>query len=248
MKTFYLIIDPPQEAAINMSTDLVLLKLVSAGKLPPILRIYSWYPTAATIGYFQIISDEINEAAADNCGVKVIRRITGGGAVLHDNEITYSFIAPQNIFPHDVMTSFEKICTPIIRSLKQYSANAAFSGINDICVSGRKISGNAQTRRYGSMLQHGTIIIDADIQKMFSILTPPPEKFRTGKKLISLKELSINPDNLINQIVFEFQNEFECTFENYTTDNIVRNDIKYFADNLFRKEEWNLKRISNGLL
>src|SRR5437762_10599338 len=76
----------------NMALDEVLMKSVSNNADTPTLRLYGWFPTAVSIGYFQSMDQEIDVENCKKTGVDVVRRMTGGGAVLHDSELTYSFI------------------------------------------------------------------------------------------------------------------------------------------------------------
>jgi lipoate-protein ligase A len=153
----------------------------------PTLRFYGWEPPAVTIGYFQGIGQEVDLDKCAQMGVDVVRRLTGGGAVFHEHELTYSFIAPEESFvARDILKSYGQICGFIIGGLRKLGLEAEFKPVNDIIVNGKKISGNAQTRRGGMILQHGTIILSLDAKKMFSVLKVPDEKIRD--KMISAVE------------------------------------------------------------
>lgn len=144
------------------------------------IRLYRWRPSAVSVGYFQSVDDEVDLEACKKLGVDVIRRISGGGAVFHDyeGEITYSLVTPESDprIPADISESYELICRGIIEGMRLLGLKAEFKPINDILVGGRKISGNAQTRRYGSVLQHGTILVDFDAKTMFTVLRVSKEK------------------------------------------------------------------------
>jgi len=172
-----------KSAAMNMAIDEVLML---SGK--PTLRFYDWDPPAVSIGYFQGIEQEVDLCRAKAEGVDVVRRLTGGGAVFHDKELTYSFIVPESmgLVSRNILESYGQICGFIIDGLRSFNINAEFKPINDIIVNGKKISGNAQTRRDGMVLQHGTILLDVDVKRMFSILKVPDEKIRD--KMISAAE------------------------------------------------------------
>ncbi|MDE1860080.1 MAG: lipoate--protein ligase family protein, partial [Candidatus Micrarchaeota archaeon] len=144
----------------------------------PTMRFYRWDPSAVSIGRFQSMKKEVNTDTCKELGVEWVRRITGGGAVYHDlnGEITYSIIAPEGMFPKGIRESYSFICGWIIKGLKGLGIEAQFVPINDIIVEGKKISGNAQTRRKGILLQHGTILYDLDVKKMFSLLNVSKEK------------------------------------------------------------------------
>ncbi|MEK6821520.1 MAG: biotin/lipoate A/B protein ligase family protein, partial [archaeon] len=131
----------------------------------------------------------VNVEACRKQGVDIVRRRTGGGAVYHDykGEITYSVIAPAYLFPDPIIESYQHVANWIISGLKTLNVNAEFVPINDLVVNGRKISGNAQTRK-GTILQmHGTILFDVDVDTMFSLLNVPDEKMK-DKVIQNVKE------------------------------------------------------------
>jgi lipoate---protein ligase len=155
----------------------------------PTIRFWRWQPSAVSIGYFQSIDDEVNLEACKELGIDVVRRRTGGGAVYHDytGEITYSIIGPESMFAKGIRDSYREICGSIINGLQTLGIKADFVPINDILVGGKKISGNAQTRRNGILLQHGTVLYNLDVQKMFSLLKISQEKI-SDKMIKSVEE------------------------------------------------------------
>lgn len=188
------------DAPMNMALDEAALESISARDVLPTIRFYRWQPSAVSIGYFQSLADEVAIDKCKEAGVDVVRRRTGGGAVYHDynGEITYSVIAPETMFPKGIIDSYHEICGWIIDSLGMLGVQADFKPINDIvmaegtvgpsgeAVGGKKISGNAQTRRKGILLQHGTILYTVDVRKMFSLLKVGQEKI--ADKLIAAVE------------------------------------------------------------
>jgi len=166
--------------ALNMGTDEALISSVAEGTSPPTLRLYRWSPPCVTIGYFQSMEAEVDLAACASAKVDAVRRLTGGGAVFHDEEITYSLVAPLGhpLAPDDILESYRLICAGIVAGLGLLGAKASFVPINDIAVNGKKVSGNAQTRRRGCLLQHGTVLLGLDARRMFSVLRVPSEKLR----------------------------------------------------------------------
>jgi lipoate---protein ligase len=176
------------DACMNMAIDEAVSELVAAGG-PPTIRFYGWKPSAVSIGYFQSLENEVDLKRCGELGVDFIRRRTGGGAVYHDNlgEITYSVIGREELFPKDIIASYRLICGWICDSLSLMGIDAEFRPINDITAGGKKISGNAQTRRGGILLQHGTILHSVDVDRMFSVLKVSDEKIR-DKMISSVKE------------------------------------------------------------
>lgn len=174
----------------NMAIDEAVLRHVVEGQSPCTLRFYGWLPSAVSIGYFQSVAQEVDEDVCRKKGVDVIRRLTGGGAVYHDNagEITYSLAIPEKYpgMPRKVLDSYGMLCAGLVRGFAHLGMRAEFKPINDIIVNGKKISGNAQTRRFGGILQHGTLLCQVDPHLMFSLLQVPTEKIRD--KLIARVE------------------------------------------------------------
>ncbi len=184
------------DAYWNMALDEAILMLCAEGKVPETLRVYTWKPSAVSIGYFQSLKQEVDLDACRSLGVDVVRRITGGGAVYHEcgGELTYSLVAGEDTlkakrFFEDIQGSYRVICEAVVEGLKKIGIRAEFKPINDIIVNGKKISGNAQTRRRGVILQHGTILLKTDIPTMFKVL-------KVSKEKISDKEIKVVEDRV----------------------------------------------------
>jgi lipoate-protein ligase A len=154
-----------------MGLDEALLESASAGGLPA-LRFYGWNPPAVSIGYFQKLPETVDIAACRAHGVDVVRRISGGGAVFHQAEITYSIILSVT----DGTPSFERICGAVMEGLAVLGISSRFRPVNDIYAGDKKISGNARISRGGRLLQHGTVLLDTDPGLMFTLLKIPGEK------------------------------------------------------------------------
>ncbi len=178
-----------RDAATNMAIDEAVAEAVGSRESQPTIRFYQWQPSAVSIGYFQSLEEEVDLGACKRYDINFVRRRTGGGAVYHDlaGEITYSVIAPESMFPKDIIASYRVICGWLIDGLAPLGIRAEFKPINDITVGGKKISGNAQTRRGGVLLQHGTLLYDVDVRKMFSLLKVPDEKIR-DKMIAAVEE------------------------------------------------------------
>ena len=178
MDQWRLITDPPLSGACNMAADYALLLSVAEVSSPPVLRFYSWSIPAVTIGYFQDAGTEADLTHCERSGIDVIRRVTGGGAVFHEHEITYSMVFPEShpFAGSDILDSYSRNLIPFIAALSSFGLDAKHAPVNDIEIGSRKVSGNAQIRRKGAVLQHGTILLDIDREKAFRCLTVPAEK------------------------------------------------------------------------
>jgi lipoate---protein ligase len=224
-----------------MALDQVLMSKVD--DCTPVLRLYGWKPAAVSIGYFQSIEQEVDIKKCEDLGIDVVRRITGGGAVLHEQEVTYSFIT--KIFPANIRESYRVICEPVVMCLKSLGFDAKFSPLNDITVKNKKVSGNAQTRRENVLLQHGTILLDIDVDKMFSVLKVPSEKIK-DKAIQDVKErvmgLKSSFDEVANQLWQSFGRSFkaEVFSDKARTDEII--EAKILQKYKYSTYEWNYKR------
>jgi lipoate---protein ligase len=152
---------------------------------------FFWMPKKSIIlGYFQKAEIELNlERCKD---YTITRRISGGGIAFSDDrcrQINYGVVGTidNDRFPLDIIASYKQICGVLIDTLIDYGLNAAFRPINDVIVDAKKISGNAQTRWEGKLLQNGTLLLDFDIEEMLAISNIPKEKFM-DKKIASVRE------------------------------------------------------------
>lgn len=152
---------------------------------------FFWTPKKSIIlGYFQKADIELNlEQCKD---YTITRRISGGGIAFSDDrcrQINYGVVGTidNDLFPLDIIESYKQVCGVLIDTLIHYDLNAAFRPINDVVVDNKKISGNAQTRWEGKLLQNGTLLLDFDIEEMLRISNIPKEKF-IDKKIASIRE------------------------------------------------------------
>jgi lipoate---protein ligase len=228
-------------AALNMAIDEVLIENIGDA---PILRIYGWRPAAVSIGYFQSIREEVDLEKCSKIGVDVVRRLTGGGAVLHETELTYSFITKQ--YPQNIMESYRWICETIVISIKRLGFDASFVPLNDIVVKGKKVSGSAQTRRNGVLLQHGTLLLDVDVDKMFCILKVPSEKFK-DKIIKDVKErvtslAGTTFEEMASSLKTSFATKFDAKLLADTMSTEEINHANWLAERKYNSREWNRRR------
>ena len=106
---------------MNMAIDEAILMARLAGLVPNTLRFYKWKPSAVSIGRFQEVNSEVNVGNCRNHGVDIVRRITGGGAVYHDQqgEITYSVIVdPRDLRSVDIVSTYNIICNGVVEAIR----------------------------------------------------------------------------------------------------------------------------------
>lgn len=174
----------PNIGVYNMAIDEELLAQAQAGETTPVLRFYAWCPPAVSLGRFQKSETAVNTKVCKERGIDIVRRITGGRAVLHDCELTYSIISRTDnpLFPSDVHGTYKIIAAGLLSGFKNLGIQAEmvsrssrhaalvkkdignFSCFSspawyEIIVNGKKIVGSAQRRVTGAFLQHGSILM-----------------------------------------------------------------------------------------
>jgi lipoate-protein ligase A len=233
---------------MNMAIDEALSESVAIGA-DPTIRFYKWKPSAVSLGYFQSMDDVVDKESCIRQKVDIVRRRTGGGAVFHweDGEITYSVIAPLGMFPKNIIESYREICGYVIKGLKNLDIDAQFAPINDILVDGKKISGNAQTRRNSVLLQHGTVLHDVDVHKMFSLLKVPDEKIKDKmiqsvmERVTSIQSFKkIAQEDTYKALLKGFCEEKEYEFQELTEKELDR--AIELAGSRYCSDKWNFMR------
>ncbi|MFW9808557.1 MAG: biotin/lipoate A/B protein ligase family protein [Candidatus Thorarchaeota archaeon] len=243
------------DAYTNMAIDESIMLAMKDGEAQPTLRLYRWNPSAVSIGTFQSMADEVDIEFCRSNNVDYIRRITGGGAVYHDyeGEITYSIIMPRRhrLSPDDILESYRLLCGGIVQALKILGIEGEFKPINDVNAGGKKVSGNAMTRRHGCALQHGTILLDLDVALMFNILKVPQEKI--SDKMISdvkervtsirdLLERDVKIEELRKALMVGFSEALDITLIHDSLSESELKSTKRLAKERYATDEWNFSR------
>jgi lipoate-protein ligase A len=192
-----LMIDPPASGSWNMAVDDALLEAAQEDGYLPTLRLYSWNPPCLSLGHAQHIR-EVDLVALKKMGWDLVRRPTGGRAILHIDELTYSITgnAEQPILHGGILESYQRISRAFIQMLQRYSldprsreeSQQAKSQVEPVCfeipsnyeitVAGKKIIGSAQARRKNAILQHGAIPLTGDISRIIKVLSYTDEDTR----------------------------------------------------------------------
>lgn len=222
----------------NLAADEYFLNHI--GKDEILLHIYINAP-AVIIGKNQNAWRECNLKAMEADGVKLVRRISGGGAVYHDlGNVNFSFIAHRDIY--DVPRQMNVI----LRAVRELGISAEFSGRNDLLAEGRKFSGNAFCVRGEGRQHHGTLLLSADLSKLPGYLNVSDEKLRSKgvssvrSRVCNLCEFNaqITSDGMIEALKKGFAQEYGA-FENWELDAAARQEI----ESLYEKQsswQWRL--------
>jgi lipoate-protein ligase A len=189
-----------------MAIDEAILIGVGGGHSPPTLRFYGWKPAALSIGYFQKAEDEVDLHELRRRGLGFVRRPTGGRAVLHDNELTYSVIVPESHpgMPASVGDACRLLNRGLACGLRRLGIDARPAGLPDggkrpvspaasaacfdspssyeLVAGGRKIAGSAQMRQRGAILQHGSVPFELDADLLYAVLRFSSERIRDRMK------------------------------------------------------------------
>lgn len=187
--------DAPRSGAANMAVDQAIAEACAAGTSLPTVRFYRWKPPTVSLGRLQPISD-IDEARTTALGYEIVRRPTGGRAILHTDEFTYSVAAAMQhpLMRGGVMDAYLRISNALLAGLRQLGAPAdkapgdvrVSADVSAVCfevpsayeitVGSRKLMGSAQSRRAGYVLQHGSLPLVGDITRLIDVLALPAEE------------------------------------------------------------------------
>lgn len=197
--TWRLILDPPAAGPWNMAVDEALLEAAGTGKAPTTLRLYAWDPACLSLGFAQPAADVDLPALAEN-GWQLVRRPTGGRAILHTDELTYAVIGPagEPLLTGTVLESYARLSQALLAALnrlglparadRDHPSSSPPSSNGPVCfevpshyeitANGKKLIGSAQARRAGGVLQHGTLPLTGDLARITRALHFPDENLR----------------------------------------------------------------------
>ena len=205
------ILDGARDPRVNMAIDEAILRM-RPGTGVDTLRIYTWLPTGVSIGRSQDPHKAVNIREAERRGYPLVRRPTGGRALLHSStgEVTYSIVLSSNtpLYKLDVATSAAKIAEGVAEAARLLGLDARVGGYrglggeelcyltegaSDVTVEGKKISGSAQVRTGEALLQHGTLLLDFDPREWVAVINTsmPPEEL--ASRVAGLRQLGLNP-------------------------------------------------------
>lgn len=254
MKKWRVIVSGAMEPEENMGIDYVLWQSTSWCESPPTLRFYQWSPSAVSLGYNQSPHNVINTDFCKERNIPIVRRPTGGSAIFHDIELTYSFSSNIKAYPAFVLplSSYIALCRGIIKGLDFLGIKAEIRGFSegkepsyttrdcfslssrhDIVADGRKLVGSAQRRNKYAFLQHGSILIDIKREVWDNIFVESVD----FSKIITLKDLcikDISVDTLITNIINGFKETFGVSFE----------ESGLTEEEKRKKDEWKRETIS----
>jgi len=206
MNTWRLLLTPPARGAWNMAVDEAVLENIGRGESLPTLRLYAWEPACLSLGHAQPFAD-VDTARLRELGWEVVRRATGGRAILHTDELTYSVIgsAEEPLLTGGVLESYNRIAQALLLAVKNLELPVEMkegktndqAKPNPICfevpstyeitVNGKKLIGSAQARKKEGVLQHGSLPLTGDLTRICQTLDFENEAARidASKRLLA---------------------------------------------------------------
>lgn len=261
LSTWRLIISSKSSAAFNMALDEAIALSVRKNYSPSTLRFYEWDRLAVTLGYFQN-SHDINSEYCQMKGIPVVRRMTGGRAVLHGQDLTYSFCAgpEEKRFGSGISENYQKLSSAFLSGFRKLGLDtimterkakrdalknpSCFKAVSlaELTVSGKKIVGSAQKRWSDGMLQQGSIMVDFDPYIMCEIF------YHKNTDMISdigrIKDY--NPTATIPQIrhalIQAFEEVFQIKLVMADPDKNEYDMAKELENEKYSSLQWNLTR------
>lgn len=242
-----LIVDGPAAGAWNMAVDELLLEEAASAERAT-LRFYEWSQPTLSLGYFQPIAQRAAHLPSRNCAI--VRRCTGGGAILHDRELTYSLTLPsKHPLAADTIALYRKLHGALVAALGSLGAEAAINEtrcghapdhepflcferreVGDVLIGRAKIAGSAQRRRHGGLLQHGSVLL---------------ARSQAAPELPGVEELTgrpLRPAELRGVWRNELADRLELRFEPATLDGQQRRRVEAIAAERYADAGWTGKR------
>jgi lipoyl(octanoyl) transferase len=257
--------------AYNMAVDECLLNWHSKNEIPPVLRFYEWEPAGMSVGYFQKTKGKLDTNKLNESNIPIVRRLTGGRAVLHDNELTYSVIVSESHpkMPLSVKDAYKVISNGLLEGFHELGIDATFAlpegkldvtqsavcfeepSWYELVIDGKKACGSAQTRQKGVILQHGSIPIAIDDEKLYNFFIYPNEKVKEralrafSEKAVSIQDVTtrkITMDNVTTAFKKGFEQGLDIELVPFTFSREQQVEIEHVMKTKYMNDDWNLSR------
>ncbi|MDX8047418.1 lipoate--protein ligase family protein [Gracilibacillus sp. S3-1-1] len=270
-ETWYFIDTGKQTPAYNMAVDECLLNWHSEGKIPPTIRFYEWEPAGLSVGYFQKTTNKIDLDAVRRNGYGLVRRLTGGRAVLHDKELTYSIVVSEEHakMPSSIKEAYLVLSKGLLEGYQTLGIDASFAipegklettqsavcfeepSWYELVVDNKKAAGSAQTRKKGVILQHGSIPLTVDDNQLYDLFIYRNEKVKERARK-SFKDKAISIEEAANRTVTmaETKRAFKEGFakglnielQELTFSQEQEQEVIALMKSKYLQDEWNLSR------
>lgn len=197
------------------------------------------------IGKNQNTAEEINTEFVEKNGIKVVRRLSGGGAVYHDlGNLNFSFIMKDD---GNSFHNFKKFTEPVVKALKKLGIDAELSGRNDILAEGRKISGNAMFSTRGRMFSHGTLMYNVNVDDVVSALKVKKDKIESKgiksvrSRVTNIADFMDNPVEIeeFRKLILHYLFEGEEEIPEYVLTDKDWEQIRQISEERYQNWDWN---------
>lgn len=231
--------------AVSAALDEAVLEAHSKGSVPDTLHFYVRSSPTVSVGYFQKAGESLDLDACSRLGVHVVRRGSGGSSIYTDaGQLIYGLVLRSDELPPTPEASFARVCGAIARAISSFGVDARHRPVNDIEVGGRKVSGSAQLRRRGSVLQHGTVILETDLGAMDAVLRHDG-RLRPSDRVATLASLLGRPpemEELKRRIRDELGLAFRVDFAEGDLTDGERKDVERLVAERYSRKDWNLRQ------
>jgi len=235
LRAWRLLVTAPCDGATNMAVDEVVWRSRQAGASPPTLRFFGWAPPTVSLGYGQLLADDVDVAACHALGVGLVRRPTGGSAIYHDGpdrELTYSVVATAEDLGigADLLETYRWIGRALTRGLRALGAPVemvpvasasgptpafcfARTGSYELEVGGRKVVGSAQRRQGAAFLQHGSVLLGVDPARLAALFPTTRDPLETMTTLEAALGRRAAFDEVADALAVAFETEHGLVLE-----------------------------------
>jgi lipoate-protein ligase A len=271
--TWRLLITPPLDGATNMAIDEAILHALAGGHGIPTVRFFQWKPACLSLGYNQHW-DEVDEAAIQQRGYTWTRRATGGKAILHTDEATYSLIIPEGNprIQGGIIASYRVLSFGLLRGLEKLGVRAEQSGKDEVLAQrraarggpvcfdtpsryeitwqGKKLIGSAQLRRKQIVLQHGTLPLHGDLNRIIDVLNLPEQERDQQRQLLPQRATTLEQalgkvlsfETVIEALAAGFAEQLNLTLETMPLSEQEQALANRLRAEQYANEEW-LRRV-----
>ncbi len=240
------LVRPPESAAI----DEAILEAHSEGLVTSTLHFYRRSQPTISLGYFQKVQEAVNLEEADRRGVALVRRKSGGSSIYTDPcQLIYGLVVRETDLPGEHAEAFRVVCSALARAISSFGVVARYRPMNDVEVNGRKVSGNAQLRRKGSVLVHGTVILQTDVTTMDAVLRPRAveegDALKPSDRVASLEGLMTGlPPSMLEMktaIAQEISREFDVELLGSSLSDREKMLVSEFVHDRYGNNEWTFR-------